>query len=147
MIVSRTSVFPASRAVVFEKIRRFETLRYIAAPYASFDPVGETADLWKEGAVSSFRFRLFGFIPFGIHRIRIIRFEPDEISSREGNRHVPVGNHDILMTETDDTHTAYTDRVEIRAGWKTVVVWLWAQLFYAHRQRRWIRLLEKHPES
>ncbi|HAJ74151.1 MAG TPA: hypothetical protein DCM49_05065 [Lachnospiraceae bacterium] len=26
--------------------------------------------------------------------------------------------------------------------WKTVFVWLWANLFYAHRQKKWIRLLE-----
>ena len=36
-----------------------------------------------------------------------------------------------------------TDRVEIHAGWKTVFVWLWANAFYAHRQRKWIRLLKR----
>lgn len=36
-----------------------------------------------------------------------------------------------------------TDRsgFPIHAGWKTVFVWLWAKMFYAHRQRKWIRLL------
>ena len=74
---------------------------------------------------------------------RIIRFSLDGISSRESNEHVPVWNHDITLVNLDDDHTEYTDRVEIHAGWKTVFVWLWANMFYAHRQRKWIRLLEK----
>ena len=86
---------------------------------------------------------LFGFIPFGTHSIRIVRFDKERISSWEGNEHVPVWNHDILLVPIDESHTEYTDRVEIQAGWKTVFVWLWAKAFYAHRQRKWIRLLRK----
>jgi len=29
------------------------------------------------------------------------------------------------------------------AGWKTLFIWLWANMFYAHRQRKWIRLLQE----
>ena len=142
MIVKRTSVFPAPAEEIFEKIKKLETLQYIAKPYASFEPVEPGSGTWTAGSVSSYRFRLFGIIPFGTHTIRIIRFDPRRISSREGNEHVPVWNHDITVVRLDDTHTKYTDRVEIRAGWKTVFVWLWANLFYAHRQKKWIRLLE-----
>ena len=94
------------------------------------------------GGVSSWRFRLFGVIPFGVHTIRIVRFDGNGISSREGDEHVPVWNHDITLIPLDNAHTRYTDRVEIQAGWKTPLVWLWARGFYAHRQRKWIRLLE-----
>ena len=73
-----------------------------------------------------------------------IRFDPDGIKSHEGNKHVPVWNHDITLKVLDDTHTRYTDRVEIKAGWKTPFVWLWANAFYAHRQRKWIRLPEEN---
>ena len=142
MIVQKTTVFPASREIIFEKLQKLETLHYIARPFATFEPVGAAFSVWEAGSESSYRFRLFGFIPYGIHTIRIIRFDPDRISIREGNKHVPVWNHDITMVRLDDNHTKYTDRVEIRAGWKTVFVWLWANLFYAHRQKKWIRLLE-----
>lgn len=142
MVVQKTSVFPTSREIVFENLRKLETLQYIASPFAIFEPVEDAGSVWAEGEKSSYRFRLFGIIPFGTHTIRIIRFSPDGISSREGNEHVPVWNHDITMVRLDDNHTKYTDRVEIRAGWKTVFVWLWANLFYAHRQKKWIRLLE-----
>ncbi len=141
MVVQKTSVFPASRKTVFENLQKPETLQYIASPFATFEPVGDAASLWVEGEEASYRFRLFGMIPFGTHTIRIIRFSPDGISSREGNKHVPIWNHDITLVNLDDGHTQYTDRVEIHAGWKTAIVWLWACLFYAHRQRKWIRLL------
>ena len=141
MIVQKTSVFPASKETVFCKLQQLETLQMIAKPYASFEPIGETASTWVAGSTSAFRFRLFGMIPFGTHTIRIVRFDPDGISSREGNEHVPVWNHDIALKAIDAEHTGYTDRVEIHAGWKTFFVWLWANAFYAHRQRKWIKLL------
>ena len=38
--------------------------------------------------------------------------------------------------------TEYTDGVDIKAGWKTPFIWIWAKAFYAHRQRKWIKLLK-----
>ena len=143
MIVQRTSTFPASRDVVFQKLKQLSTLQTIAAPYASFEPVGDGVGTWEVGGTSAYRFRLFGIIPFGTHTIHIIRFDPDGISSREGNEHVPVWNHDIKLRPLDDGHTEYTDRVEIHAGRKTAFVWLWAEAFYAHRQRKWVGLLRR----
>ena len=72
---------------------------------------------------------------------------PEGVSSREGNEHVPVWNHDITLIPLDGNHTKYTDRVEIRAGWKTPFIWLWANAFYAHRQRKWIHLLKNAAEA
>ncbi len=143
MIVQKTSVFPASAGKIFKKLQKLETLQYIAKPFAVFEPVGEPIGRWTAGSTSSYRFRLFGVIPFGLHTIRIVRFEPDGISSRETNEHVPVWNHDITLRPLGEDCTEYTDRVEIRAGWKTLFIWLWAGAFYAHRQKKWIRLLNR----
>ena len=65
------------------------------------------------------------------------------ISSREENEHVPVWNHEIMLMKLDGSRTEYTDRVEIKAGWKTIFIWLWAKAFYAHRQRKWVKLLRE----
>jgi hypothetical protein len=127
--------------MVFEKLQKIETLQTIAKPYASFEPVGAVNPVWSASSTSAYRFRLFCMIPFGTHTIRIVRFDAEGVSSREGNKHVPVWNHDIRLIPLDDKHTEYTDQVEIRAGWKTLFVWLWAKAFYAHRQRKWIKLL------
>lgn len=147
MTVRRTSVFPAGREAVFEKLRHLETLQFIAAPYAAFEPAGEAVSVWTAGSRCSFRFRLFCFIPFGVHTIHIVQMDQDGIRSREGNRHVPVWNHWIRLRPLDREHTEYTDEVEIRAGWKTVFVWLWARAFYAHRQRKWIRMLKAEKKN
>ena len=94
MIVWKSSVFPASRETVFEKLQQLETLRYIAKPYATFEPIGEAVSTWTVGSTSAYRFRLFGAIPYGTHKIHILRFDPDGVSSHEGNERVPVWNHD-----------------------------------------------------
>ena len=141
MIVQKTSVFPAGRDAVFQKLQKLETLQYIAWPFVTFEPVDNAVPTWTVGGTFSYRFRLFGVIPFGTHTIHIVQFDQEGIRSREANEHVPVWNHDIIMEPVDANHTEYTDRVEIRAGWKTAFIWVWANAFYAHRQRRWIRLL------
>lgn len=142
MTVRKTSVFPAKREEVFARLQQLETLQFIAAPYAGFAPVDKSADYqWQVGSCSSYRFRLFRLIPYGTHTIRIERFDEDAVQSREGNEHVPVWNHRITLKDLG-TCTEYTDEVEIKAGWKTPFIWLWAKAFYAHRQRKWIKLLE-----
>ena len=141
MIVQKSALFPASKETVFRKLQQLETLQLIAKPFATFEPVGETVSTWEVGSTSAYQFRLFGLIPYGTHTIHILRFDPDGVSSREKNAHVPVWNHEISLVEKDESHTLYTDRVEIRAGWKTAFIWLWANAFYAHRQRKWVRLL------
>lgn len=90
MIVKKTSIFPAPKETVFQKLQQLETLQYIAWPYATFKPIGKAVPIWTVGSTSAYRFRLFGLIPFGTHTIHIVRFDPDGVSSREGNEHVPV---------------------------------------------------------
>lgn len=144
MTVEKTSVFPAGKDVIFQKLQQVETLQYIARPYAVFDQVDENARMeWRPGEQFQFRFRLFGIVPFGVHHIQVERFDAEQgIFTRESNKHVPVWNHEIVLEIIDETHTRYTDRVEIEAGWKTYFVHLWANLFYAHRQRKWRKLLK-----
>lgn len=142
--VTKTSIFPAPREVVFEKLQQLETLQFIAAPYATFTPVDANDPLvWKAGASSSYRFKMWGFIPFGIHTINIEQFDIDKVRSREGNKFVPVWNHKIYLKDLNGK-TEYTDEVDIDAGWKTIFVWIWAKAFYAHRQKKWLVLLRKN---
>lgn len=142
-VVERTSVFPAERKEVFRRIQRLETLQHIARPYATFTPVvPEAGRTWMPGSTSSYHLRLFGVIPFGTHTIHVVRFDEDLIQSHEGSGRVPVWNHTIRMEELPGGRTRYTDHVEIEAGWKTPFVWIWANAFYAHRQRRWQKLLK-----
>ena len=49
MVVQKTSVFPADRDSVFQKLQQLETLQIIAKPYAAFEPIGDTVSTWAVG--------------------------------------------------------------------------------------------------
>ncbi len=144
-ILKKTSIFPVTENEVFDLLKQLNTLQYIAKPYAAFTPVNEIQELtWTEGATFSFSLKLFCCIPFGIHTIKVIQFSDDthEIYTNESNINVPIWNHRILLRSIKDGKTAYTDEVEIGAGWKTMFVYIWAKCFYSHRQRKWKKLLK-----
>ena len=144
MILIKTSLFPSSKEIVFAKLQRLELLQHIAKPYATFTPIGEKISVWESGKSSSYKFKLFGIIPFGTHTINVLSFDLDNgIYTHEGNELVPVWNHRIVLNGLPDNRCLYTDIVEMDAGWKTLFVFLWAKCFYAHRQKRWIKLLKK----
>jgi len=56
-------------------------------------------------------------------------------------RLVPIWDHWIFLEDIGAGRTRYTDRVDVEAGVLTPMIWLFACLFYAHRQRRWHRLI------
>ncbi len=144
-VIVKSSVFPDGSEAIWEKLQSLSSLQYVAAPFASFEPADGRNDLlWSCGETFRFRLRLFGLLPFGIHTIRIVTFDRETLTiySNESNPHVPVWNHRISLKPIDKNHTQYMDEVEIDAGWKTVFVCLWARLFYAHRQRKWKKLLK-----
>ena len=148
MTIKKTVAFPVKKSKVFELLQRFDTLAYIAKPYATFESVdGQAEPVWEVGRSFSFDFKMFGFIPLGVHVINVKEFNPDNIYTNEGNLFCPVWNHRIILKEIADIKTEYTDEVEIGAGWKTPLVCLWAKAFYSHRQMKWIKLLNKRSEE
>ena len=138
-----SSVFPASIDTVWDKIQRLETLQYIAAPYAAFEPPGKNSLIWQEGVQTDFRLTLFGLFSPGKHTINVMQFDKSTglIYTAEHNKTVPVWNHRIRLQPIAKNATHYTDEVEINAGWKTIFVCWWAVLFYRHRQKKWLALL------
>ena len=58
------------------------------------------------------------------------------------NRQVKVWDHSISIS-TASGRTRYRDTVTIDAGLFTLPVWLFAQVFYRHRQRRWRSLAKR----
>lgn len=123
--------FPSPADVIWEKLRRIDTLRYIAAPYATFTPAGNAPLVWAEGNTAKFYLKLFGFIPLGLHTIRVKQFDENAlvIFTNESNKSVPVWNHGIALQKTDDEGmTHYSDEIEISAGWKTAIAAIWCKL-------------------
>lgn len=148
MTVKKTSVFSAKQSNIFGLLQRFDTLAYIAKPYATFKNIdGQTELVWEVGKSFSFDFKMFGFISLGVHIINVKEFNIDNIYTNEGNPFCPIWNHRIILKEIAERKTEYTDEVEIEAGWKTPFIYLWAKAFYSHRQKKWIKLLNKRYEE
>ena len=82
---------------------------------------------------------LFGLIPLGTRLLFFERVDgrAREIQTRENDPLVRNWDHRITIREATGGQTLYSDRIEIDAGLLTPGVWLFAQWFYRHRQRRW----------
>ena len=53
---------------------------------------------------------------------------------------IPVWDH-LITIEPVAAGVLYRDQVEVRARVLTPFIWLFAQVFYRHRQRRWRKLV------
>jgi hypothetical protein len=154
MQMQRTTIFPASPGRVWELLQRPETLLTISKPLMFFKPLDppRLPEEWEEGEYKVSMW-LFGFVPFGWQVIGVEFPDADEESGVRKLRDNGYGgfirkwDHLIEIEPVssaenpDEKWTKYTDRVTIDAGILTPNVWLFAKLFYAHRQRRWKQLL------
>jgi hypothetical protein len=138
------TVLPCPAEKVWDELQRPALLREITRPLFRFLPAKppQFPERWSDGATLHFRGYLFGIIPLGIHSIFLERIDPveREIQSREKDALVPRWDHLIRVRPTDDGETLYSDEIIIEAGWLTPFVWLFAQAFYRHRQRKWRRI-------
>jgi hypothetical protein len=150
MLARISTVLPATEDQLWQRLVEPGTLQFVAAPMLAFVPLQPEAfrGRWVVGKDYELKLYLFGFIPLGLHRIRLVSLDraANTIVSRESGTLAPVWNHVIRFRQAGDGTLRYTDEIEIRAGWLTPAVWLFAHLFYRHRQRRWKALLEQTPK-
>jgi hypothetical protein len=132
----------------WDRVQTFSLLREVCWPLVTLRPgAGETAipERWEPGATISLRPRLFGMIPIGT---RVLHWEKvdaaaREMQTREYDPLIRRWDHRIHVEPVGSGSCRYTDDVEIDAGVLTLPVWLFAQLFYRHRQRRWKRVAKR----
>ncbi len=145
MIMREKKILPAKKDEVFELLKSFEILKEIAAPYMYFEPINNSENIiWKAGETFDFRVKFLNFIPSGIQKVKVIEFDKDSrIYTNEVNDSIPIWNHQIILKDLGDGTTEYSNTVEVYAGWKTVFVYIWAKIFYRHRQRKLKSILSK----
>ena len=132
---------------LWEKLSQPNSLQFVSAPLLSFRPIegtGLTGE-WATGREYALRLYFLNIIPLGRHQIRLVEVnrETNTIQSQESGLLAPVWNHKISFHRVGDGAVRYTDEIEIKAGRLTLPIWLFAHLFYRHRQRRWKILLAK----
>jgi hypothetical protein len=135
------SVLPCEPDAAWEKVQTSALLLQIARPLVVLRPARgeELPERWRHGQTVRCRSYLFGVIPFGTRTLTFEHIDADgrTIQTRESDPLVRRWDHHIRAGATGDGRTHYADDVEIDAGVLTPLVWLFAQVFYRHRHRRW----------
>jgi ligand-binding SRPBCC domain-containing protein len=147
MNVFVASVFDCPAEKVWNEVQKSSLLQEIIFPLARVVPVGASAfpERWKQGETIVCQSCLFGVIPIGTRALYFERIDHarQEIQTREQDALIQRWDHLIRVEPTDDGRTCYSDTIAIEAGWLMPLVWLFAQCFYRHRQKRWRRIAKR----
>ena len=131
---------------IWDRILNIETLVEICKPMAAFKIITkENIKTWELNIEYTFKLFIYGFIPFGNHKIILetIDTEKNIIKSKERNNIVKIWNHKITIENYGGKITKYTDEVEIYAGIFTLVIAFWGIIFYKHRQKKWKKIAKE----
>lgn len=146
MIARISTHLACTEAELWQHISRPKSLQFVASPLIAFVPIdsGVLDSEWEVGRDYQLKLYFLKLVPLGSHTIQLVKLDRDHnvISSRERGLLAPVWNHDITFQEVEPGVVSYTDKIEIRAGWLTPFIWIFAHVFYRHRQRRWKVLLK-----
>jgi hypothetical protein len=145
MIARISTRLVCSEDELWQKIIEPVSLQFVASPIVRFVPVreGGLTGEWQVGIPYHLRLYFLKCIPLGRHTIQLMRIDKaaNRIVSQESGRLARSWKHIIRFREVAPGVVSYADEIEIRAGWVTPFIWLFAQVFYRHRQRRWKVLL------
>lgn len=145
MRLRRTTLLPCSIARLTPELAKPMLLNWISWPLLHFVAVDPPALPDRFGA-GRYRTRLLlgVLLPIGEHTLNLQRLPttgPGLVWHDAGHSGLArVWDHRIHLEDYYGM-TRYTDEVEVRAGLLTLPAWLFARVYYAHRQRRLNRLV------
>jgi hypothetical protein len=126
--------------VVWDTVQTSSLLLDVIWPFMTLKPVSDETfpERWTEGTVRC-RVYLFGILFLGVRTLQFERIDQvgREIQTREKDPVVRRWDHRIRVEAMSGGRAHYSDEIEIDAGILTPFVWLFAEGFYRHRQRRW----------
>jgi hypothetical protein len=141
------SVLDCPSALVWDEVQTSRLLLEVIDPLLRFAPCAgqDFPAVWQEGETVQGKAYAFRVLPLGEHAIRYERIDPErcEIQTREHSRLIRRWDHRIRVRATADGRALYSDEIDLDAGLLTLPVWLFAQWFYRHRQRRWRRVARR----
>ena len=142
MLVDISTYLPCNPNDAIEHVNSPRLLVYVAKPLVKFVPI-EPLQLplaWTDGTywVS---LHLFGVIPLGRQAVVISHPSSAIFTLRDNGHSALIRKWDHVITiEPSGNGTLYRDQVTIHAGMLAPFIWLFAQLFFHHRQMRWRKL-------
>ena len=135
------TTLPCSPEAAWREVKKPSLLLKVAAPVVTFRPIDPPTfpDEWPEGQSVKLKTHLFGVIPIGVRTLffEAVDDEHMRLQTREHDSLIRKWDHLIEIGRGDEGETRYADILDLDAGVLTFPVWLFAQVFYRHRQRRW----------
>lgn len=142
-IVKTQLNIPADKA--WNLVKQSQTLVYVCKGLLGFDGSHRFPKQWRVGDTINTRLKLFGLIPAWKHSLRFILISDESmvIFTEEKGGVVQSWNNEIKFEVNSESSCFYTDTVEINAGIFSPVIWLFANVLYRYRQRRWKYLIQQ----
>lgn len=144
VLVARHCILPAPKEYVWALVKTSALLENVSSPLVRFAGIDSSKlpDVWREHATVQLRSYLFGVIPLGIRTLYFESVDDDTmfIQTRESDPLIQTWDHTIRLEDAGNGQTRYSDEIILRAGVLTIPVWLFACLFFKHRQRRWQKI-------
>jgi hypothetical protein len=143
MRIAISTILDAPVAQAWAAAQKPALFEHVSAPMVGFrpkDPASLPA-VWHEGRFLV-TMLLGGLLPIGDQWIVIEFEEVDDTAGRyvvRDNGHsasIRRWDHRLTLQARPDGRTDYSDVLELEAGLTTAFVWLFAQVFYRHRQKR-----------
>jgi hypothetical protein len=141
MRVQVETALPCDAELAWQAVQTRALLQEVCRPLVTIYalPGEQLPERWQAGRTVRCRTYLFGLIPLGIRTITFERCDTAarQIQSREHDFMIRKWDHLVEIEQLEPGHSRYRDTIEIEAGLLTLPVWLFASVFYRHRQRRW----------
>nr|WP_297401771.1 hypothetical protein [uncultured Marinobacter sp.] len=149
MRVKISTTYQAPAGHVWALVKRSGTLLFVCKGLLGFAGAERFPEEWSEGETVVTRLLFFGFIPAWQHTLTFQEVSDRKrvLYTKEGGGLVPIWKHFMQVSPGEKQTCTYIDDVEIRAGVFTLLVWLYAHIFYRYRQLRWRALLRRFPHQ
>lgn len=134
------TALPCSVEAAWEAVQRRTLLEHVTHPLLKIMPLTlESLPERFERGSYLMKLYLLGFLPLGRHTIRIVKLDATqhELLTEESGTLLKTWNHRITLRSDPSGRTLYRDALDLDAGWLTLAVQLFAQVFYRYRQARW----------
>lgn len=136
-----TTIIATNEKRMWDELQKVSSLMYVASPILIFKSRNgeELPEKWEVEKRYHLRIYALGFVPLGNHDIVVKIIDPDkkELFTNESGFLAKTWDHFIRIEYIDANTIRYSDEIEIKAGILTIFIWLFAHVFYRHRQRRW----------
>jgi hypothetical protein len=110
---------------------------------------GDLPETLDEGETIELRLKLLNAVPVNRHTIKLIELD-DATRTARTNEHggaLKTWNHTIHVEPLSDGTCRYSDSIDLDAGRLTPVALAIANAIFAHRQRRWHKLVARQGDQ